>query len=132
MKFRPEYDPKVIGRNLRSLREKKNLSVNDVSKYMYLSPAAIYKHEEGKGFPKSDTLFALMDLYEADLHDIIDDHKMPTESVKNKKTYIKEQEWGLYSKEFQIEKLVFLETLKFRQAMRVLEYASLLEKRQAG
>lgn len=132
MKFRPEYDPKVIGRNLRSLREKKNLSVNDVSKYMYLSPAAIYKHEEGKGFPKSDTLLALMDLYEADLHDIIDDHKMPTESVKNKKTYIKEQEWGLYSKEFQIEKLVFLETLKFRQAMRVLEYASLLEKRQAG
>ena len=131
MKFRPEYDPKVIGRNLRRLREKKNLSVNDVSKYMYLSPAAIYKHEEGKGFPKSDTLLALMDLYEADLHDIIDDHKMPTESVKNKKTYIKEQEWGLYSKEFQIEKLVFLETLKFRQAMRVLEYASLLEKRQA-
>ena len=132
MKFRPEYDPKVIGRNLRRLREKKNLSVNDVSKYMYLSPAAIYKHEEGKGFPKSDTLLALMDLYEADLHDIIDDHKMPTESVKKKKTYIKEQEWGLYSKEFQIEKLVFLETLKFRQAMRVLEYASLLEKRQAG
>ncbi len=132
MKFRPEYDPKVIGRNLRRLREKKNLSVNDVSKYMYLSPAAIYKHEEEKGFPKSDTLLALMDLYEADLHDIIDDHKMPTESVKNKKTYIKEQEWGLYSKEFQIEKLVFLETLKFRQAMRVLEYASLLEKRQAG
>ena len=132
MKFRPEYDPKVIGRNLRRLREKKNLSVNDVSKYMYLSPAAIYKHEEGKGFPKSDTLLALMDLYEADLHDIIDDHKMHTESVKNKKTYIKEQEWGLYSKEFQIEKLVFLETLKFRQAMRVLEYASLLEKRQAG
>lgn len=132
MKFRPEYDPKVIGRNLRRLREKKNLSVNDVSKYMYLSPAAIYKHEEGKGFPKSDTLLALMDLYEADLHDIIDDHKMPKESVKNKKTYIKEQEWGLYSKEFQIEKLVFLETLKFRQAMRVLEYASLLEKRQAG
>lgn len=132
MKFRPEYDPKVIGRNLRSLREKKNLSVNDVSKYMYLSPAAIYKHEEGKGFPKSDTLLALMDLYEADLHDIIDDHKMPAESVKNKKTYIKEQEWGLYSKELQIEKLVFLETLKFRQAMRVLEYASLLEKRQAG
>ena len=85
MKFRPEYDPKVIGRNLRRLREKKNLSVNDVSKYMYLSPAAIYKHEEGKGFPKSDTLLALMDLYEADLHDIIDDHKMPTESVKNKK-----------------------------------------------
>ena len=37
MKFRPEYDPKVIGRNLRSLREKKNLSVNDVSKYMYLT-----------------------------------------------------------------------------------------------
>ena len=132
MKFRPEYDPKVIGRNLRRLREKKNLSVNDVSKYMYLSPAAIYKHEEGKGFPKSDTLLALMDLYEADLHDIIDDHKMPTETKKNKKTYIKEQEWGLYSKEFQIEKLVFLETLKFRQAMRVLEYASLLEKRQAG
>ena len=46
MRHRPEYNPKIIGNNLRRLRE-------------------------GKGYPQTDTMFALMELYEVDLCDII-------------------------------------------------------------
>ena len=74
MKYRPEYDPKVIGKNLKRLREAKNLSVNEVREYLRLSKQAVYNYESGKRYPQSDTMFALMELYEADLHDIIDEH----------------------------------------------------------
>lgn len=72
MKQRPEYDPKVIGENLKRLRKAKSLSVNEVKEYLRLgSVQAIYKYESGKGYPQVDTMFALMELYEASLNDII-------------------------------------------------------------
>lgn len=72
MKYRPEYDLKVIGENLRRLREKKSFSVDEVREYLRLgSVQAVYKYEKGKSYPKADTMFALMELYEADLNDII-------------------------------------------------------------
>ena len=72
MKHRPEYDLKVIGENLKRLREEKSLSVKDVQKYLRLgSVQAIYKYESGKGYPQADTMFALMELYEADINDIL-------------------------------------------------------------
>lgn len=74
MKYRPEYDTKVIGKNLKRLREAKNLSVNEVSEYLRVSKQAVYNYESGKRYPQSDTMFALMELYEADLRDIIGEH----------------------------------------------------------
>lgn len=75
MKYRPEYDLKVIGENLKRLREAKSLSVKEVQEYLRLgSVQAIYKYENGKGYPQADTMFALMELYEADLSDIICKH----------------------------------------------------------
>lgn len=74
MKYRPEYDPRVIGKKLKRLREAKNLSVNEVRKYLRLSKQAVYNYESGKRYPQSDTMFALMELYEADLHETIDEH----------------------------------------------------------
>lgn len=77
MKYRPEYDPKVIGNNLKRLRKLKNLSVEDVRVYLRLgSVQAIYKYEEGKGYPQADTLLALMELYGATVDDIVREHKM--------------------------------------------------------
>ncbi len=77
VKYRPEYDMKVIGSNLRRLREAKQLSVEDVREYLRLgSVQAVYKYERGKGYPQTDTMFALMELYEADLQDIISDHEI--------------------------------------------------------
>ena len=72
LNYRPEYDAKVIGANLKRLREAKSLSVKDVQEYLRLgSVQAIYKYESGKGYPQVDTMFALMQLYDATLNDII-------------------------------------------------------------
>ena len=76
MKYRREYDPKVIGENLKRLRKEKQLSVKYVQEYLRLgSVQAIYKYESGNGFPQADTMLALMELYGADVKDIIHKHK---------------------------------------------------------
>lgn len=76
MRHRPEYDMKVIGQNLRRLREAKNLSVEEVREYLCLgSVQTVYKYEKGKSYPQVDSMFALMELYEADLKDIICVHE---------------------------------------------------------
>jgi len=70
--IRPEYDMKVIGANLRSLREENGLTVEEVRAYLCLgSVQAVYKYERGVSYPPADTLFALMELYSAELADII-------------------------------------------------------------
>ncbi|MCR4815337.1 MAG: helix-turn-helix domain-containing protein [Lachnospiraceae bacterium] len=69
---RPEYDLKTVGANLRRLRKAKGLSVEEVREYLMIgSTQAIYKYENGKSYPQSDTMFALMELYGATIYDII-------------------------------------------------------------
>lgn len=71
MTIRPEYDLKIVGQNLKRLRKAKNLTVKNVRDYLCLgSVQAIYKFESGKGYPQTDTMFALMELYDASLYDI--------------------------------------------------------------
>lgn len=72
MKYRPEYDKELIGKNLRRCRQAKNLSVEQVKEYLCLgSIQAIYKWEEGKSYPQTDTMFALMELYEIGLQELL-------------------------------------------------------------
>lgn len=81
MRNRPEYNMTVIGKNLRRLREAKKLSVEEVREYLYLgSVQAIYKYEQGKGYPPTDTMFALMELYDASLQDIVGVYEEDRES----------------------------------------------------
>lgn len=69
---RPKYDAKLIGRNLKRLRLAKKITVEEVRRYLQLgSVQAVYKYEEGKSYPPADAIFALMQLYEADLYDIV-------------------------------------------------------------
>ncbi len=76
MYTRPEYDKRVVGENLRRLREGHNLSVDDVREYLCLgSVQAVYKYEKGKSYPQADTMFALMELYGASLYDIVGYHE---------------------------------------------------------
>ena len=64
MKVRPEYDFKVIGNNLRKLRIKNGLTVEEVRQYMQLGTVqSIYKWERGEGLPQADSLIALLELY---------------------------------------------------------------------
>ncbi len=72
MKKRPEYNKKLIGENLRRCRQAKHLSVEQVRKYLRLgSVQAIYKWEEGASYPQTDTMFALMELYDIGLRDLL-------------------------------------------------------------
>ena len=76
MTYRLEYDMKIVGKNLKRLRVAKNLSVDEVREYLGLgSVQAIYKYEEGKSYPPADTMLALMELYEANLYDMIKEHE---------------------------------------------------------
>lgn len=71
-RYRSEYDLKQIGNNLRKCRKRCDLSVEYVRDYLLLSSVqAVYKWEEGRCYPQADTLLALMELYEAELADII-------------------------------------------------------------
>lgn len=71
-KNRKEYDLKVVGANLKRLREQKGYSVAEVRDYLQLgSVQAVYKYESGKNYPQADTLLALMELYDASLEDIV-------------------------------------------------------------
>lgn len=64
MKVRPEYDFKVIGNNLRKLRIKNGLTVEEVRQYMQLGTVqSIYKWERGEGLPQADSLLALLEFY---------------------------------------------------------------------
>ena len=81
MIYRPEYDMKVVGQNLKRLRIQKNLSVDEVRAYLCLgSVQAIYKYEKGKSYPQADTMFALMELYGANLYDITRNHEEDEQS----------------------------------------------------
>ena len=90
MNYRPEYDMKVMGRNLRRLREENNLSVEDVREYLRLgSVQAVYKYETGRGYPPVDTMFALMELFDAGINDITRDYE---EDVKSSSVILEESE----------------------------------------
>lgn len=70
--YRREFDKKLIGANLRRCREDKNLSVEYVREYLCIgSQQAIYKWEEGKNLPQTDTMLALMELYGVGLIDLL-------------------------------------------------------------
>lgn len=72
--YRPEYNMEVIGKNLRRLREARNLTVDEVREYLRLgSVQAVYKYEKGKSYPQADTMFALMELYGATVGDLVYD-----------------------------------------------------------
>ena len=69
---RTEYNMKLIGRNLRILRERSGLSVKEVMHYLDLgSVQAIYKYENGISYPPLDKFLAMMNLYEAQWQDVV-------------------------------------------------------------
>ena len=60
---RTEYNMKLVGRNLRILRERSGLSVKEVMHYLDLgSVQAIYKYENGISYPPLDKFLAMMNL----------------------------------------------------------------------
>ena len=76
MQYRTEYDLKVIGKNLKRLREKHHLTVDQLREYLCLgSVQAIYKYEAGVGYPQADTMLALMELYGVGVNEIVKNYE---------------------------------------------------------
>ena len=72
MDIRKNYDMRVIGDNLRQLRIRNGYSVEEIREFLCLgSVQAVYKYELGTSYPPGDTLLALMEIYHADVYDII-------------------------------------------------------------
>lgn len=104
MKYRPEYDKELIGKNLRRCRQAKGFSVEQVREYLRIgSIQAIYKWEEGKSYPQTDTMFALMELYEIGIQDLLykETEEMPIDTCIEKYVMFAERE-----KESRMKRLV--------------------------
>lgn len=107
MKHRPEYDIKLIGRNLKRFRKAKNLSVDDVREYLRLgSVQAVYKYERGENYPPADAMFALMELYEISLGDLLRNHQSVREAAVS----------------FQLPDRIAVDILEMRHHMRMKQY----------
>ncbi|MBR1771983.1 MAG: helix-turn-helix transcriptional regulator [Lachnospiraceae bacterium] len=121
MKVRPEYNPKIIGQNLKRLREQHGYSVEDIRKYLYLgSVQAIYKYESGKGYPPVDTMFALMELYHVEMWDIVSPEALES---RVRKLWDIAMCWD--ERHIHIERVLFLRG-NSSQYVRLSPYASLL------
>ncbi|RAS80697.1 helix-turn-helix domain-containing protein [Priestia endophytica] len=60
-----------LGEQLKDLREKHNMSREDLAQKMNVSRQAVYKWETNKGYPDIDNLIRLSDLYEVTLDELI-------------------------------------------------------------
>ena len=71
-RYRPEYNIKIIGDNLKKLRKRKSMSVREVADYMREGHVqTVYKWERGGSYPQADKILALMELYDATLEDVV-------------------------------------------------------------
>lgn len=125
---RPEYDMKIIGKNLKRLREDKNLSVDEVRKYLQLgSVQAIYKYENGTGYPQTDTMFALMELYDADLCDLV------CEEIVPRGFCVEESSGSDFEEVLAVENHVnAAKQFRKRQTLRLMKYYELYKRRLAN
>ena len=68
----PVIDMYATGRNIRSLRLKRGLTVKDIQEYFgFEEPRAIYKWQNGETLPSVDNLYALSRLLETPMDQIL-------------------------------------------------------------
>ncbi|MCM3537910.1 helix-turn-helix domain-containing protein [Priestia endophytica] len=60
-----------LGEQLKSLREQRNMSREELAQHMKVSRQAVYKWETNKGYPDIDNLIRLSELYEVTLDELI-------------------------------------------------------------
>ena len=77
----PVIDLAATGENILRLRQARGLTVRDVQAYFgFEEPQAIYKWQRGKSLPTVDNLYALSDLLEVPMNDIL----VPAEKTINR------------------------------------------------
>lgn len=78
-----------LGKKLKQLREKSNLSQTDIAKKLNISRQAISSWEKGYSTPDIDNLVLLSNLYDFDLNKFLNDSLSWKEKISNEfKDYI--------------------------------------------
>ena len=68
----PVIDPVATGNNIRRLRMARGLTVRDLQSYFgFEEPRAIYKWQKGESLPTVDNLYALGNLFEVPMDQIL-------------------------------------------------------------
>ena len=72
LKVFPVIDPTATGNNIRRLRLERGLTVRDLQDYFgFEEPRAIYKWQRGETLPSVDNLYALGNLFEVPMEQIL-------------------------------------------------------------
>ena len=71
------------------MENKRLLTVSEYAAVSGVSVQAVYKYETGRGYPPVDTMFALMELFDAGINDITRDYE---EDVKSSFVILEESE----------------------------------------
>ena len=72
MDFFPVLDLKATGENIKKLRKKNDLTVEDISRFMgFESVQAVYKWQRGESLPTIDNLYALSWLFGTSIDNIL-------------------------------------------------------------
>lgn len=72
IKVFPVIDPTATGNNIRRLRLERGLTVRDLQVYFgFEEPRAIYKWQRGETLPSVDNLYALGNLFEVPMEQIL-------------------------------------------------------------
>ena len=104
LKVRSDYNAKIIGNNLKRLRLKAGYSVDDIREYLGLGTVqAVYKHERGLSYPAADEMLALMELYGANVSDIIESKTVSNCPIE----FIPDITVGSYSRQYNRLKLYY-------------------------
>lgn len=68
----PVLDTKATGARIKALRKANNLTVEEVARYMgFESEQAVYKWQRGDSLPTVDNLYALSQLFDTSIDDIL-------------------------------------------------------------
>lgn len=68
----PVIDPVATGENIVRLRRERGLTVRDLQQFFgFEEPQAIYKWQKGRSLPSVDNLYALSELFQISMNEIL-------------------------------------------------------------
>ena len=68
----PVIDPVATGANITRLRQERGLTVRDLQRFFgFEEPQAIYKWQKGQSLPSVDNLYALSELFQVSMNEIL-------------------------------------------------------------
>ncbi len=67
----PKINIKATGRNIKRLREQRNISVKALSEMLYLTIIAVYSWQSGRSLPTVDNLVALSSIFDVGMNEIL-------------------------------------------------------------